>query len=79
MSDNTEPLYINNDLKYRQWSYIPEIMDHLVLKDFEERMKRMTACKGCSSLSSDNICNECACEAPAKTWVPWEKCPLGKW
>lgn len=81
MSDNsnTTPLYVNNDEKYSQWSYIPDFFNESLFVDFETRVNRMVICKKCSSLSSNNICNECENEAPTKTWMSQQSCPLGKW
>jgi hypothetical protein len=39
---------------------------------------RMSVCRACPLFANDR-CNECGCYLPAKTKLPAESCPTGKW
>ena len=51
------------------------------IKEVLERgRQRMNICRSCDRLSNiTKICKECGCFMPAKTKIPGEACPIGKW
>jgi hypothetical protein len=44
----------------------------------EVREERLSICKMCPQYDGTR-CIQCGCFIAAKTWVPHEKCPAGKW
>lgn len=44
----------------------------------EVREERLAICKMCPQYDGTR-CIQCGCFIAAKTWVPHEKCPAGKW
>ena len=50
-----------------------------ILVNKEERNKRVKICKTCEQLSNIQICNQCNCFMPIKTWLKISKCPKEKW
>jgi Family of unknown function (DUF6171) len=44
----------------------------------EVREERLSICKMCPQFDGTR-CIQCGCFIAAKTWVPHEKCPAGKW
>lgn len=45
----------------------------------EEATRRLDICNSCDKLRDNNTCKECGCYMPAKTHLPFTKCPLNKW
>jgi hypothetical protein len=46
----------------------------------EQREQRVSICKSCDRLSAKiNVCKECGCFMPVKTWMSFASCPKGKW
>lgn len=41
--------------------------------------ERLKICHNCPKLSGGVACTVCGCEVHAKTRVPNESCPIGKW
>ena len=42
--------------------------------------RRMDICRSCDRLNNiTKTCKECGCFMPAKTKIPNESCPIGKW
>jgi hypothetical protein len=44
----------------------------------EVREERLAICKMCQQFDGTR-CIQCGCFIAAKTWMPHEKCPAGKW
>jgi hypothetical protein len=44
----------------------------------EQRAIRLQICQGCEHHTGVR-CRVCGCFTSAKTWLPHERCPLGKW
>jgi hypothetical protein len=44
----------------------------------EVREERYSICKMCPQYDGTR-CVQCGCFIAAKTWMPHEKCPAGKW
>lgn len=47
--------------------------------DADTRRLRMELCHECASLTGLNLCAECGCYMPIKTWVNTADCPKNKW
>lgn len=46
----------------------------------EERNVRYDICKSCEFLiHATNQCSKCGCFMAAKTYLPYTRCPIGKW
>lgn len=46
----------------------------------ELRTERMNICLSCEKLyKPTTTCKACGCFMSAKTWMPRQACPLGKW
>ncbi len=44
----------------------------------DEQQARMNTCRSCDELAGAR-CHACGCFVAVKTWLPHERCPLGKW
>ena len=45
----------------------------------EKRNKRMEICEECDNFTEERRCSECGCVMDIKTFIPFMKCPVGKW
>lgn len=46
----------------------------------EERNARYDICKSCDHfISLTTQCTQCGCVMAAKTYLPFSRCPIGKW
>ena len=46
----------------------------------EIREERLNICLSCEHLFHPTMsCKKCGCFTKAKTWLPSQKCPVGKW
>ena len=46
----------------------------------EQGQRRMDICRSCNRFNNTTkLCKECGCFMPAKTKLPNEACPIGKW
>lgn len=54
-------------------------LEHRKEINVSERKYRMEICKSCDNLTALNICKECNCFMPLKTWINASTCPIKKW
>ena len=51
-----------------------------VKQTLEQGRRRMDICRSCDRFNNTTkLCKECGCFMPAKTKLPNEACPIGKW
>ena len=51
-----------------------------VKQALQKGRQRMDICRSCDRLNNiTKTCKECGCFMPAKTKIPGEACPIGKW
>lgn len=43
------------------------------------RNERFDICKSCDQFNSMEFCKICHCYMPAKTYLPFDSCPINKW
>jgi len=55
-----------------------DVMQHIKVSE-EDRMARLEICKSCDQFHKTEFCKVCSCYMPAKTWLPYSKCPMSKW
>jgi hypothetical protein len=58
---------------------LPKIAGYSFEEISDKIKERVDFCKNCEYITSMRTCSKCGCFMPAKTLLPFMKCPIDKW